>query len=204
VVFAPTQVNQRAGSLTITGTGLSVPLVVPLSGSGASFTMKAIGSSSQVITGGEAPQPFQIEIDSVSGSTGPVALTCAVVPATASCAVSPASVTLTGGSSQFAIVNFSDSQARIVPSSGKAAAILALLLPLGFLGRARRRWRAVALCAFLGLLFPVGCGVSASAGSATSTGGQSSGAGSSGLYTITLTGSMPGLAQTVSLQVTQQ
>lgn len=203
VVFSPAQVNQTTGVLTITGGNLAAPLVVALSGNGAAFTMKVTGSSSEVVTGSQTPSPFQIEIDSVNGSTGPVALTCAVVPATASCTASPASVTLTGNASQFATVSFSPSQqARSAGADwGKVGIALAMLLPIGFLGRRRRRWSALAACLAFILVFPVGCGVASSAGSTSPGGGQST---TTGQYTLTVTGAMPGLSQAVTMQVTVQ
>jgi hypothetical protein len=202
VVFSPSQISQRAGSLTITAIGLPEPLVVALSGTGSSFTMKVTGSSSQVITGSQAAQPFQLEIDPVGGSTGPVAFTCAVVPATATCTVSPASVTLTGNSSQNATVTFTVTQAAAIDPRWKNAAFaLALLLPIGFLGVSRRKWSALAACVFLLLLFPIGCGVNSSGGGTGAGASQSSPIGE---YNITVSASMPGLTQTASMQVTLQ
>lgn len=206
VVFSPTQVNRRAGSVTITGSGLPIPLVVALSGSGAAFTMKVMGSSSQVITGDETPQPFQLEIDPVNGSTGPVKFTCTVVPSNASCTLSPASVTLTGANSQSAAVTFTAGpQAHLLlPAWKQPGPTLAMLLPLGIFGVRRRKWFALALCAFLVLLLPVGCGVASSSGGTSSTGSSGSSPVSATQYTLIVTGSMPGVTQTVAMQVTTQ
>jgi len=203
VVFSPKQVNQRSGSLTITGTNLATPLVVALTGSGAGFTIKIDGSSSQVITGNQTPAPFQVEIDSVNGSTGPVALTCAVVPATAGCSVSPASVTLTGTSTQQAALTFSANQtAHAAQSFWKTTGMaLAMFLPVGFLARRRSRWPPLTFCVLLVLLLPIGCGVNSSAGSLSSSVGSSA---TAGQYTITVTGTMPGLTQSATTQVTVQ
>jgi hypothetical protein len=201
VVFSPTQVNARSGSLTITGSSVPTPLVVALSGSGAGFTMRVSGSSSQVITASETAQPFQLEIDSVNGSTGPVNLTCSVVPSTATCTV-PASVTLTGDASQFATVGFSVSQQAIATSANwkEISLALAMLVPVGLFGVRRRKWCALVASAGL-MLFLAGCGVASSAGANSSSGGSST---TSGQYTITVIGSMPGLTQTVTMQVTVQ
>lgn len=203
VSFSPTQVNARSGSLTITGAGIPAPLVVALSGSGASFTMKVDGSSSQVITASETAQPFQLEIDSVNGSIGPVNLTCSVAPANATCTI-PASVTLTGNASQFATVSFAlGQQASGTGSNWRGIGFaLAMMVPIGLFGVRRRRWQAITACFFLVFLFLAGCGVASSAGGADSPGGGSSA--TSGAYTITVNGSVPGLTQTVTLQVTAQ
>ena len=203
IVFSPTQVNQRTGSLTITGTGLGASLVVALTGNGAGFTLKIDGSSSQVVTGSQTPSPFQVEIDSVNGSTGPVALTCSVVPATASCSVSPNSVTLTGGASQQAALTFSVTQTAYAAHSfwRTSGTALAVLLPVGFLAR-RRRWPLLTFCVLIILFLPVGCGVASSSGSTSSSGASSSSA--AGQYTITVNGSMPGITQSATAQVTVQ
>ncbi|HEX5236610.1 MAG TPA: choice-of-anchor D domain-containing protein [Silvibacterium sp.] len=200
VVFSPAQVNRRTGSLTITGANLPSALVIALSGNGAAFTMKVTGSSSQIVTGNQVAQPFQVEIDSVNGSTGPVSLTCSVVPANASCTAEPGSITLTGGSSQSASVSFTSGQQARASGSGwtQTTLAIAMLLPIGFLGFARRRRRVLALCTILVLFFPAGCGVNSSSGSASSGGTQTS------QYTLTVTGSMPGLEQTVTMQVNVQ
>jgi hypothetical protein len=202
VAFSPSQVNQRTGSLSITSNSLPSPLVISLSGNGGSFSMKVNGAASQIVTGSQAAQPFQVEIDPVNGSNGPVALTCAVVPATATCAVTPESVMLTGGSTQLVSVEFSEGQqARSETSWNAAHLLLALLVPFGLLRRGRR-WRALALCAFLILLPPMGCGVNSSAGSGASGSGQ--GSPSSAQYALTVTGNMPGVSHTVTMQVDVQ
>jgi hypothetical protein len=205
VVFSPSEVNRRTGTLTIMGANLRTPFVVPLTGSGAAFTMSVSGSSSQVITGSETATPFQIQVNSVNSSTGPVMLTCAVVPASASCTILPASVTLTGNSSQSATLSFiTGQQARTAGIGWKERClVVALLVPIGFFGDRRRRWGVIAGFILLFLLLPAGCGVSSSSGSGASTGSQGS-ATSTGQYTLTVTGSMPGLTQSVSTQVTIQ
>ncbi|MFZ0662306.1 MAG: choice-of-anchor D domain-containing protein [Acidobacteriaceae bacterium] len=203
VVFSPSQVNARIGSLTINGTGLATPIVVALSGSGAAFTMD--GPSTELVGGGQSGVSFSVDIDSVNSSTGPVALSCSLQAATATCAVNPTSVTLTGLSGQSATVSFSTGQqARVAGSSWKGIGLaLAILVPFGFIGGRSRKWRALAACLILVLLLPVGCGVSSSAGSGS--GGDGGGGGTSPIstvYALTVTASMPGLIRTVKTQVT--
>lgn len=218
VVFQPTAVNQRTGNLTVSTSNLSTPLVIPLSGSGADFTLKVDGSPTEVVTGGQTPPPFTIEIDSVNGSQGPVNLTCAVVPATATCAVSPTTVTLPGSSSQNAQLTLTlpGQQARNRGASDGAnsggwtgtALALALVAPLGFLARRRRVWLLLGMCLLAVVLIPTGCGVASSPGSGPATGssgGSGSGGGiATGPYTVTVSGSVPGLTDSVPVQVTAQ
>ncbi|HET7099931.1 MAG TPA: hypothetical protein VFJ52_02175, partial [Terriglobia bacterium] len=75
----------------------------------------------------------------------------------------------------------------------------ALLFPLGFLGKRRRGWGALAALLCLALLVPIGCGVSSSDGGGS---GGGSGSPSGNTYTVTVTGSVPGLTKKVETQVT--
>lgn len=211
VEFVPTQVNQRTGVLSVSGTNLA-PLSVALAGNGAAFQMS--GPATALISGGQTSISVPISITSVNGSSGPVNLTCSVAPATATCSI-PGSVTLTGLSSQSATLSFViGAQSRAIGFTWKSATLaLALLFPLGCIGARRRKWFAIAACVFAVLLLPVGCGVSSSSGGGTgSVGGGGGTTSPTGTYTVTVTGTMlanmqsgattPGLSNTVTTQVT--
>lgn len=194
VSFTPTQVNQRTGSLTISGANLS-PLGIALSGNGAAFQIT--GPATALVSGGQSSTSFPLSITSVNGSAGPVNLTCSVAPSTATCAV-PASVTLTGLNTQSATLNFTASpQSLLTKFNWNAAGVaLAMLFPLGLVGRRRHKWLALLLCFVALMLAPIGCGVSSSSGAdASSTGAGGSGGGGStiaaGTYTVTVTATMP-------------
>lgn len=212
VQFVPTQVNQRSGALTVSGSNLA-PLDIALAGYGAAFQIS--GPTTALISGGQTSTSIPISITSVNGSSGPVSLTCSVAPSTATCSI-PGSVTLTGVSTQSATLNISvGTQSRVDDFSWKTAAIsFALLFPLGFLGARRRKWVAFFACICAILILPVGCGVSSSSGgnSGTSGGGAGGTTSQAGTYTVTVTGSMmantqsgattPGLTSTVRTQIT--
>jgi hypothetical protein len=200
-IFSPSQVNARTGSLTINGPGLTIPLVVALSGNGAGFTMD--GPASELVNGGQSGVTFSVNINSENGSRGPVSLSCSVQPAAATCKVSPASVALTGVSGQSATVSFSaEQQARSAGSNWKEIGlVLAMLVPFGFIGGRSRKWRALVACLVFVLIVPIGCGVASSAGSDPGDGGGGSPP-SSAVYTLTVTGGMPGLTRTVTTKVT--
>ena len=216
VEFAPTQVNQRTGTLTVSGSNLT-PLAVALAGNGAAFQMS--GPATALISGGQTSTSIPISIASVNGSSGPVSLTCSVSPSTATCSI-PSSVTLTGVSTQSATVNFTiGAQSRVTGFTWKGAALaLAMLFPLGFIGTRRRKWLALMACIFAVVLLPIGCGVSSSSGgspASSNTGGGSGGTTSqAGTYTVTVTGTMPanmqsgattpGLTSTVTTQITAE
>src|SRR6185312_10531423 len=147
---------------------------------------------------------YSVNVSSVNNSTGPVSLSCSVQPATATCKMDPASVTLTGLNTQSAVVSFSVAQqAHAAASRWKQISLaLAMLLPFGFFGRRNRRWRALISCLIFLLLLPIGCGVASSAGSSSGGGGGTSPPPPSATYTLTVTGSMPGVNKTITTQVT--
>jgi hypothetical protein len=195
IAFTPTATGNRTGALTITAADLSTPLVVELSGTGTEtpFTMQVSGSSSTVITGSQTAS-FTVDLD---GPPGTVNLTCSANPSCSNWTF-PSSVSLTGTSSQSFTVNFSGSQQASVAGSGwkRTGLALAMLAPIGFMGRRRRKWRVLVACVCLGLLLPVGCGVASSSGQGTPP--------ISGSYMLTVTGSLSGLTQAVTMQVTVQ
>lgn len=199
VVFSPSQVNARTGNLTVEATGLSNPLVVALSGSGAAFTMD--GPSTELVSGGQSGVSYAVNIHSVNGSMGPVSLSCSVQPSTATCKVNPSSVTLSGLATQSVNVSFSVSQQAHAAGSNRRGIglALAMLIPFGLIGGRSRKWRAIAACLLLAFLVPVGCGVASSAGG--SGGGGTGTSPGSATYTLTVTGSMPGLTQTAITQI---
>lgn len=214
VEFAPTQTNERTGTLTVSGANLT-PLSVTLSGNGAAFQMSAPATA--LVSGGQTSTSIPVSITSVNGSSGPVSLTCSVVPSTATCSI-PGSVTLTGVSTQSATLSFTvGAQARVTGFTWKGATLaLAMLFPLGFLGARRRKWLAVMVCILALVLLPAGCGVSSSSGGSpnSSNGGGGTGGTTSqtSTYTVTVTGTMlanmqsgattPGLTNTVITQIT--
>jgi hypothetical protein len=199
VTFTPTAAGNRIGALTVSATNLSTPLGVALSGSGSAtaFTMQVEGAASSVITEGQTAS-FTVD---VNGPQGVVALSCAAVPAAnVNCSL-PSSVTLTGSSTQSFTVEFAPTQQARRADSGweKTGVALAMLAPVGFLGCRRRKWRALTACAVLALMVPIGCGITASAGS-TSPGGSGTSPVSTP-YALTVTGVTGGVTQSVAVKV---
>ncbi|MFT4114930.1 choice-of-anchor D domain-containing protein [Silvibacterium sp.] len=211
IVFSLTQVGARSSTLTITGTGLVTALTVALSGSGEDFSLQVSGSSTATITSGQTAT-YMVQILPVSGSTGTVALSCSGAPSTATCTVNPASLTLNGVSNASATVTVTTGTSASAATSrmnfyGKAVRggpmlLLALALPWMTIRRrfdARRMLRLLVLAVLL--LMPIACGVRASGGSSES-GGSGSGTTTSGNYSLTVTGTAPGVTHTVSLTLT--
>lgn len=212
VVFSPSQAGARSGNLTVSFANIANPFNVELSGNGDDFTLQVSGSPSATLTSGQTAT-FPLIISPVNGSAGTVALACTGAPQNATCTVNPGSVVLTGTSTASATVTI------VTGSSGATAAadfdkgkvkmlrlVLAMLLPIGFLARKRRRWERLALVGLLALLLPIGCGLSVNPGSGTSSNKPPPVTGSnptpSGTYTLTVTGTGPGLSHSVQVTLT--
>jgi len=96
----PTELGKRDGTLTVTSSDLSSPLLVPLTGAGirtGGFTLSVDGGlSSTVSVPSGQPATYHLAVTPTLGFSGAVALTCTPVhPATyASCSISPSQITL--------------------------------------------------------------------------------------------------------------
>ncbi len=103
VTFAPTVLGTRTGTLTITSSDPSSPLLIPLSGNGVqggSFTLTANGAAIASATEPTAiPANYALAITPTGGFTGAVALTCTPQAAYSyvSCSIAPSSVMLSNG-----------------------------------------------------------------------------------------------------------
>jgi pseudomonalisin len=184
-----------SGSFTLAASPTTLTAAVP--------ALNATTTSTSVITG-----------TSGSGFAGPVALTCAVTPATGvppTCVVSPTSITLaasgtatstltvttTGGTGCVASAAVTKPQ-WLRESSGIAlAGLLLLLLP----SRKRRALRALAMVCLLAAGFGLmsGCGGSSSMSSACNT--VVSAPTTTGTYTVTVTGTSGSLTATTPVTV---
>jgi hypothetical protein len=213
VSFSPTQAGVLSGTLTIVASELAAPEQVSLTGNGEDFTLTVSGSSSAVVTNGQMAT-FQLLITPVNGSTGTVALACTGAPANATCTVNPISVAMTGLSTVTATVTFATGQTTTAQANRpalwlRATAAFAVVLPMGFLAGRRRRWRGIApvLAAFalLGLapLLFLGCGLGVTPGSTTGTTPLGP-VTPVGAYTLTITGTAPGLSHAAQVTVTVQ
>lgn len=214
VVFSPPQAGPLSGGLTVSAANLAAPLKVALTGSGEDFTLQVSGSSSAVLTSGQTAT-FQLQVTPVAGSTGTVALACTGAPQNATCTVNPVSLTLTGGSTATSMVTIATGQ------SGSSAAVkggfatigfaLAMAIPIGFLARRRRRGRNLLLLGVLAVtligcgLGLTGCGLGVKPGSGPSTTTPppaSTYPTPPGSYTLSVTGTAPGLSHSVQLTLT--
>jgi len=227
VTFTPSQVGARTGTMTVSAAQLKAPLTVALSGNGEDFALQVSGSSSAVITSGQTAT-FMLSIEPVNGSTGEITLSCPqpLQIQNASCTVNPLSLPLTGQNSVSATMTIATGQSsssaaaryRVQAGGRGLGLMLAVVVPMGFVAGRRRRWtalpqgrqrpqgifrwwRCLALAGLLGLLIPAGCNLNVTSGK-QSFGGGTTPPGTptpSGVYTLTVTGTAPGLSRTATL-----
>jgi hypothetical protein len=106
IVFTPTAIGQRTGTLTVSDNATGSPQTVNLSGTGVQPLTLGVGTGGSTTTTVASGQTATYNL-SLSGSTGfggTVALTCSGAPQNATCSIVPSTVTLPGGgSANFAV-----------------------------------------------------------------------------------------------------
>jgi hypothetical protein len=215
VTFSPSTAGAVTGTVTVSTASLSQPLVVSLSGYGADFSMNVSGSSSAVITSGQTAT-FTLQLASIADSSGTVALTCSGAPKNATCTLNPTSMAVSGANTSTVTVSVAtgvsstSAATRHGSTQTHTLPMLALILPLGWIGFRRRKYGALWMMALAAvLLIPSGCGVVASSGGTSGGGSGSGGSGSqnatpSGDYALTVQGTMSNITHSVTLNLTVQ
>jgi hypothetical protein len=107
VVFQPQvgQAGAAVATLSINDNAPNSPQTVALSGSASDFSLGAStsGSLSAVVNSGATAQ-YSLQVNSLNGFAGTVALSCAGAPPEATCSVSPSSLTAPGtGATPFTV-----------------------------------------------------------------------------------------------------
>ena len=208
LTFTPAQTGTLQGSLKVGSANLGSPLNVSLSGIGEDFQLTVSGPSSAVIVPGQTAT-YNLQVIPVSGSTGALTLGCSGAPQNAVCKMNPSTLPIASGVTGFATVTVTTTAASASALPGSRwhsfGIVFAALLPCAFLGMRKRRlllrcWFCCLLTAAL-LLAPVACGVHATGGGTTGSPGPG---GSSSVYTLTITGSIPGLQRSIPLTLTVQ
>jgi len=162
----------------------------------ADFTIAASALAPVSVSAG-ASSTSTITVAPVNGFNSAVALTCIVTPAATrapTCALSPASVASGSGTSTLTVSTTAATTASVRRPSG--GTLYAMWLPVGGLAlfgagltsRRKKFWSFLFACLmFSGLIFLSACG-----GSSSSGGGGRPGT-PAGTYTVTITGTAPGL-----------
>jgi hypothetical protein len=204
VVFGPMAVGPIAGALVLTDNAAASPQTVNLAGTGVDFTLAANGPTTATLSSGaSATYALLFNSSSVLSGSGTVPMTCSGIPVNATCTITPAGPSL-GTTVPVAVVIATGVKADLTPgprpfSERRAPILLALLLPLAWC--LRRRRRLATLCCLAAVLGMSGCGLSRyipgdPTGPSTPT--------PIGTYNITITGSAAGLTHTVGLTLIVQ
>jgi hypothetical protein len=101
IVFTPTAIGQRTGTLTVSDNATSSPQTVTLSGTGVQPLTLGVGTGGATTTTVASGQTatYNLSVSGSPGFGGTVALTCSGAPQNATCSIVPSTVTLQGGGS---------------------------------------------------------------------------------------------------------
>jgi HYDIN/CFA65/VesB family protein len=160
IVFTPTAIGERTGTLTVSDNATGSPQTVTLSGTGVQPLTLGVGtggSTTTTVVSGQAAT-YNLSLSGSPGFSGTVALTCSGAPQNATCSIVPSTVTLpAGGSANFAVtVSTSVQTAYLKPRSDTIVAGLGLFslfsAPIFLLIRKWTRTQIQMLCAASALL----------------------------------------------------
>jgi hypothetical protein len=216
IAFTPSQAGVRNGSLMVNGANLATPLNVPLSGTGADFQLMVDGSSSAVIVSGQTAT-YAVQVIPVSGPSGMLTMGCSGVPTNATCTLNPQTLPIVSGTTGYATVTVatgvSSTTSAFAPLAGRwqgmgiavAASFPCILLGIRW-RTSRIMFRALLVCvASVSLWALTSCSTNASGGSSLFPGEDTTqNPTPSGVYTINITASIPGLQRSVPVTLTVQ
>jgi hypothetical protein len=212
IVFAPTAAGPITGALSFTDNTAAGVQTTSLTGVGIDFALTTAGATSASVAGSGASVSYALQLSSLAGLSGNVALSCTGAPANSTCLVNPGvgplgatvPVVVTVETAVAAVAKLAPPTLRFSVRSIAKTALLAFLLPLAFWERRRYPRLArllVILCAF-GVLS--GCGASRAIPAAGGAGGGGGTPTPPGTSTLTISGSSAGLTHSVSLTVIVQ
>jgi len=161
IVFTPTAIGQRTGTLTVSDNATGSPQTVTLSGTGVvqalTLGVGTGGSTTTTVASGQAAT-YNLSLSGSPGFSGTVAVTCSGAPQNATCSIVPFTVTLPAGGSANSAVTVSTSvqTAYLNQRSHTFVAGLGLFslfsLPIFLLIRKRTPTQIRILCAASALL----------------------------------------------------
>ncbi len=210
VLFTPTAVGTRTGTLTITDNAPNSPQVVSLGGSGSDFSLAVTPTTVTVVAGNSTN--LTVTLTPLFGYNAQVTLSCSGLPGAATCAASPSAPTLNGVSPATSTMVIRTTRRTAVPPGGhpwpqgpglalrlEVWLMLAALMGLWSMVRKNRlRWATVALALTLLLL----TGLAACGGGGTAyvnpTGTPA------GTYNVMVVGSVGNFSHSATVSVTVQ
>jgi hypothetical protein len=211
LVFAPTSAGPITGALTFTDNASGGTQITNLSGTGIDFTLAAAGATSSAVAGSGASVTYALQLSSLTGLSGSVALSCSGAPANSTCTVTPSvgalgttlPITVTLETAVPAATALSTPLGTFGAAGIAKTILLSLLLPMAFWQRRRYPKLARLLVLLCALSVLSGCG-STRAIPATGTGGGGGTPTPPGTSTLTVSGSAAGLTHSVSLTLVVQ
>ena len=90
ITFAPLNAGQQTGALRISSPTLATPMLISLSGVGFDFSVSSTGQSSQTVASGQTAI-YNLNLATMSGSSGTFTFACGSLPANSACTFNPAS-----------------------------------------------------------------------------------------------------------------
>jgi hypothetical protein len=209
VLFAPSAVGPRAGSLSVIDNAANSPQTLQLSGAGVDFALNPNGNTAATVGAGISAV-YPLILTSAAGTPGTVTFTCGPVPAHATCTVVPANPSLGGTTTISATVATSVAGAALqwppIPNRPQGVWLVGLV-PLGLLPFAfrRRHMRRTARLLLAGcVLFTLGCGASRLIPLTNESSGGSTAPTPSGTYNLVVSGTSAGLTRSVNLTLIVQ
>jgi Abnormal spindle-like microcephaly-assoc'd, ASPM-SPD-2-Hydin len=211
IVFAPTAAGAVAGALTFTDNASSGVQTTTLSGTGIDFALTATGATSTTVAGSGASVTYAMQLSSIAGLSGNVALSCTGAPANSTCTVVPnvaslgttTPISVTVETAVASVAALAEPARPLRAANAARVLLLALLLPVAFFQRRRypRLARLLVLICALGVLSSCGTGraipdTGTTGGSGTPTPG--------GTSTLTVSASAAGLTHSVALTLVVQ
>ena len=200
VTYTPTAAGPQSGMLTLSDNAADSPQSVPLSGTGADFSLSMASGSSTSATispGGKAT--YNLSVAPMSGLTGSVSFACTGAPSEATCTVNPSTATLNASSATPISVTVTTTAASGAPVRQHPPGIppvwLWMLALLGMLATeliavrqpaSRRAWIPL-VAVLLGLVLLPACGGGGGGGGGGGTSPTNPGT-PAGTYTLTVAG----------------
>ena len=212
VTFKPTVAQLLNTTVTIVTNDSASPLVVPISGNGTDFGIRAApgGSTTASVTAGQTGS-YGLQVNPVNGFTGSVALACTGAPAKAVCSVSTNSANVNGAATGFSVSVTTTASTttgligfrRAPPVGIPVLLILVALLGLGTLAVSHRTVPkprfAPALAGICLALLLIACAAGCGGGGTTTTTIPGT---PPGTYTVTVSGTSGGVTHNTSLTLT--